>query len=72
MSAGASCASCRHFVDEPAKLESLLPGMNALGSAFGSVRDRDGLCAQHQRYLRATCRCALHEPAARTTPTGTR
>jgi hypothetical protein len=63
MNTPASCANCRQFIDEPAELESLLPGMNTLGSAFGSVRDGDGLCARHQRYLRASCRCAQHEPA---------
>jgi hypothetical protein len=37
--------------------------MNALGSAFGSVRDTDGLCERHQRYLRATCHCPEHQHA---------
>jgi hypothetical protein len=72
MNAAASCASCRHFIDGPAELESLLPGMNTLGSAFGSVRDSDGLCERHQRYLRASCRCALHEPATRASSTQVR
>lgn len=63
MSAAASCAGCHHFIGRPSELELLLPGMNTLGSAYGSVRDSDGLCQQHQRYLRATCLCPQHQPA---------
>lgn len=68
MRAAASCAGCHHFVNRPAALESLLPGMNTLGSAYGSVRDSDGLCQHHQRYLRASCLCPQHQPVA-TRPT---
>jgi hypothetical protein len=57
-----SCAGCRYFTNRPAELESLLPGLNTLGSAFGSVRDGDGLCQLHHRYLRATSRCPEHRP----------
>jgi hypothetical protein len=64
VSATASCAGCRYFTNKPAELESLLPGLNALGSAYGSVRDSDGLCERHQRYLRASCRCPDHRPTA--------
>jgi hypothetical protein len=64
MSATASCAGCRYFTNEPAELEALLPGLSALGSAFGSVRDNDGLCERHQRYLRATCHCPEHRPVS--------
>jgi hypothetical protein len=42
--------------------------MNTLGSAYGSVRDSDGLCQHHQRYLRASCLCPQHQPVA-TRPT---
>jgi hypothetical protein len=70
MSAAASCAGCHHFVNRPAELESLLPGMNTLGSAYGAVRDGDGLCQHHQRYLRATCLCAQHQPVTPPAPPG--
>ena len=70
MTAAASCAGCHHFVTGPAELESLLPGMNTLGSAYGSVRDSDGLCQHHQRYLRATCLCPQYQPLTPRAPTG--
>jgi hypothetical protein len=63
MNSAVSCAGCRYFLNKPEELEALLPGLNTLGSAFGSVRDSDGLCERHQRYLRATCRCPEHQPA---------
>jgi hypothetical protein len=71
MSTTANCADCRYFINSPAALESLLPGMNTLGSAFGSVRDSDGLCERHQRYLRATCRCSEHERRTSRSPAAT-
>jgi len=71
MSATVSCAGCRYFMDRSAELESLLPGLNTLGSAYGSVRDNDGLCQRHQRYLRATCRCPEHQAAAPGSVAGT-
>jgi len=59
----AECGSCRHFQDSPAELESRLPGFRSLGSALGSVRATDGLCALHDRYLAATFGCDAHERA---------
>jgi hypothetical protein len=61
----ASCASCRYFHNAAAEVESLLPAIRALGSAHGSVRDEDGVCERHQRYLRAGCCCPQHQPVAR-------
>jgi hypothetical protein len=60
MSKTGTCADCRHFRNAPVQIEALLPGLRSLGSAFGSVRDSDGICAWHQRYLRASSRCAAH------------
>jgi hypothetical protein len=57
-----TCADCRYFSNAPVQLEAQLPGLRSLGSAHGSVRDRDGVCERHQRYLRASCSCAGHEP----------
>jgi len=56
------CGDCRHFQDAPAVLEASLPGFRSLGSAFGSVRATDGLCARHDRYLAAAFSCADHSP----------
>jgi hypothetical protein len=61
MSARACCGNCRHFSNDPVQLESALPGLGALGSAHGAVRDQDGICGKHERYLRASSVCAGHE-----------
>lgn len=57
-----SCGGCLHFVDAPRDIERSLPGMPALGSGYGSVRSRDGVCRLHDRYLSAASRCAQHAP----------
>jgi len=61
MSARACCGNCRHFSNDPVQLERALPGLGALGSAHGAVRDQDGICGKHERYLRASSVCAGHE-----------
>jgi hypothetical protein len=61
MSARACCGNCRHFSNDPVQLECALPGLGALGSAHGAVRDQDGICGKHERYLRASSVCAGHE-----------
>jgi hypothetical protein len=44
------CRHCRHFDDDPASLEARLPGITILGSAYGSVRGRAGICAVLSRF----------------------
>lgn len=61
MSARACCGNCRHFSNDPVHLESALPGLGTLSSAHGAVRDQDGICGKHERYLRASSLCAGHE-----------
>jgi len=43
----AECGNCLHFHNNPAILETTLPGLTSLSSGFGSVRARDGLCNRH-------------------------
>jgi len=57
-----------HFDNEALRLEALLPGLKALGSAFGAVRDEDGLCGVHARYVRADSACAAHQALPAPTP----
>ena len=52
------CGACAHFRNEPEYLEAAFAGLASLGSAYGSVRDEDGLCLLHERYLGARCSCA--------------
>lgn len=53
-----NCGRCVHFQNAPAFIEASFPGMAALCSGAASVRDHDGLCDRHGRYLsfRDTCR----------------
>lgn len=52
------CARCVHFLSEPAALETIYPGLTAMGSGYASVRAQDGLCQKHDIYLPSEDRCA--------------
>lgn len=56
------CANCAHFDNTPTTLERAIPGLLSLGSGFAAVRDQDGLCSHHDRYLPARSRCAEYTP----------
>lgn len=45
------CYRCRHFVDDPEVIERQLPGITALGSAYGSVRGNAGICRALDRFM---------------------
>jgi hypothetical protein len=62
--AAARCGGCRHFSGGAAQLETRLPGLASLGSAYGSVRAHDGICERRGRYLAASSVCDLFEAAA--------
>jgi hypothetical protein len=53
----ATCRSCVHFDNDPGRLEQAIHGLNTLSSAYASVRADDGLCARHDRYVRASFCC---------------
>jgi hypothetical protein len=55
-----SCARCRFFEPAAQAIESELPGLRTLSSAYSSVRSDDGLCRQHQRYVAASSACAAY------------
>jgi hypothetical protein len=57
------CARCSHFCNESAALEKMLPGLTSLSSGAGSVRDADGICRRHDRYLSADSICPDYTPA---------
>jgi hypothetical protein len=62
----AICGNCRYFQDDPKGIEEAYPGLASMSSGFASVRDQDGLCNLHDRYLssRDSCPCfALLETA---------
>ncbi len=58
------CGACAFFNNDPHFLEAQIPGLRSLGSAAGSVRSDDGLCARHGRYLGARSGCASFEAKA--------
>ncbi len=52
------CASCAHFCSDPSAIERAVPGLLSFGSGYAAVRDGDGLCARHGRYLASGSVCA--------------
>jgi hypothetical protein len=70
--APAACRDCRHFSNEPLRIEAAFPGLSAMGSGFGAVRNGDGLCERHGRYLSGGGYCLSFAPrsasSARSTP----
>jgi hypothetical protein len=55
--------TCRHFENAPHRMERALPGLATLSSGAASVRDADGICLLHERYLSARSSCAQHAPS---------
>jgi len=51
------CAACRHFDTDPERLERRVPGLSALGSAYGTTRGQDGACLHHDRLVPPTALC---------------
>jgi hypothetical protein len=51
------CISCRFFANDPALIEATFPGLNALSSAYASVRSDAGICSRHEFFLSSWQRC---------------
>lgn len=62
---GPDCATCRHFCDDPGRIEAELPGLAALSSSHAAVRARDGLCLAHGLVINGGRRCAAFQNFAR-------
>jgi hypothetical protein len=56
------CRRCRYFRNAPDFLESVFPGLTTLSSAYGSVRNEDGICLLNDLYLAAHKCCERFEP----------
>ncbi|MDD5167698.1 MAG: hypothetical protein PHN75_02695 [Syntrophales bacterium] len=52
------CRNCGHFNNDPAMLEDLFRGINALSSVRGSSRGDGGICKLHDRYLLPVHSCS--------------
>ena len=46
-----TCRSCVHFDDDPAHLETEVPGILVFGSAYSSARGHAGMCRRLDRFL---------------------
>jgi hypothetical protein len=57
-----TCRGCAHFVDEPARIEAMIPGLTAMGSARASVRADDGICTVHDLVVTALDCCDRFSP----------
>jgi hypothetical protein len=55
-----SCRTCRHFFNASPAIESALPGLSSLSSAYAAVRAEDGVCSLHDRYIAAESVCSSH------------
>ena len=47
----ACCRQCAHFINEPAELENIIPGLSIVSSAYGSVRADTGYCKFNDVFL---------------------
>jgi hypothetical protein len=45
-----TCRHCRHFVDDPARIEAEFPNLTILGSAYSSARGEAGICRKHNTF----------------------
>jgi hypothetical protein len=52
-----NCGGCAHFVNEPSRIEAMIPGLTTMGSARASVRADDGICAVHDLIVTARDCC---------------
>jgi hypothetical protein len=51
------CSNCRHFVDDPARLESELPGIHILSPGTGKSDAEQGICTFHEQLLASNMSC---------------
>ncbi len=54
------CASCAHFRNDPAFLETVFKGLTSMSSGYGSTGGNDGICLLHDRHLSARASCAKY------------
>lgn len=57
------CGRCRHFCNDPARLEATFKGLSSLSSGFASVKSQDGTCDRHDLFLAYGDGCADFAPA---------
>lgn len=63
-----TCALCAHFVNEPSRIEALIPGLGVLGSARASVLGQDGICLLLDRIVSGRDGCGRFTPVSGQAP----
>jgi hypothetical protein len=66
-----TCRRCARFIGDAARIEALIPGLTAMGSARASVRSDDGICTTHDIIVTARDTCGMFTPAAERVDAGT-
>ncbi len=56
-----TCRDCKYFNNDPKWLEKELSGLNALSSAYSSVRGEAGICMKLDIYLSPIKKCRHFE-----------
>jgi hypothetical protein len=51
------CQHCIHFQGDPALIEATYTGLTSMSSGYASIRDKDGFCTYHERYLSGRDSC---------------
>ena len=51
------CETCKHFRNDPARIEERFRGLTSFSTGYTSARADDGLCTKHDLYLSADCTC---------------
>jgi hypothetical protein len=46
-----TCQHCAKFNDDPAFIESEIPGLTSFGSAYSSARGHAGICQEFDRFM---------------------
>jgi hypothetical protein len=57
-----SCRQCAHFVTDPGELETIIPGLNIVSSAYGSVRADTAYCKSRDIFLTSIIICPAFKP----------
>ena len=52
-----NCLKCEHFVFDSGELETILPGLNIISSAYGSVRADTAYCKFKDIFLTPVPAC---------------
>ena len=57
-----TCGGWAYFVNEPGRIEAMIPGLTAMGSARASVLADDGICGVHDLVVSVRDSCDRFSP----------